>query len=164
MSVTADPSVRKSITVATSVARAFEVFTAEFDSWWPRSHHIGKSPMTHAWIEGVDGGRCYTSQEDGTECDWGKVLAWEPPHRLVIAWMIAADWSFEPDMSKTTEVEIRFTATDDGRTRVDLEHRFFERMPGGDQMRQGVSAPGGWGSLLDLYAAKADGVPRATPV
>ena len=73
--------VRKTITVKATAERAFEVFTADFDSWWPRSHHIGKSPMKRSIIEEKLGGRCYTEQEDGTECDWGQVLAWEPPRR-----------------------------------------------------------------------------------
>ncbi|PYR35931.1 MAG: ATPase [Acidobacteria bacterium] len=90
-------AVRKTITVQTSPQRAFHVFTAEYDSWWPRSHHIGKSPMKRAIIEGRAGGRCYTEQEDGTDCDWGSVLVWDPPHRLVIAWQIDGKWQFEPD-------------------------------------------------------------------
>ncbi len=151
-------TVQKSITVAASPQRAFEVFTAGFDSWWPRSHHIGKSPMTQAVMDGFVGGRCYSRQEDGTECDWGQILAWEPPFRLVIAWMITEAWGYQPDLSKSSEVEIRFTALSDGGTRVDLEHRGFERMgPGGAIMRTMVEAPGGWGSLLQMYAARFAG-------
>ncbi|HUQ99521.1 MAG TPA: SRPBCC family protein [Gemmatimonadaceae bacterium] len=149
--------VRKSITVNTSPERAFEVFTTDFDSWWPRSHHIGKSPMTKAIIEGKKGGRCYAEQEDGGESDWGSVLLWEPPRRFVIAWLIAANWQFEPDASKASEVEIRFTPEAGGRTRVDLEHRYFERMTSGAaEMRAGVSAEGGWGTLLEAFAARAE--------
>src|SRR2546423_6570595 len=85
-------AVRKSVTVNATPKEAFQVFTEDFDSWWPRSHHIGKSPMKKAIIEGHRGGRCYTEQEDGTQCDWGSVLAWEPPRRLLIAWQIAANW------------------------------------------------------------------------
>jgi len=153
-----DTPVRKSITVKATPARAFEVFTAGMDSWWPRSHHIGKSPMTRAIIEGRVGGRCYTEQADGTECDWGTVLVWEPPHRFVMAWQITAtDWQYEPDLAKSSEVDVRFTPVGDGTTRVDLEHRLFSRYgPAGDVMRTAVSAPTGWSGLLDLFAAEAE--------
>jgi uncharacterized protein YndB with AHSA1/START domain len=86
MTSVADTSVKKSVTVNASVEHAFAVFTAEFDTWWPRSHHIGKSPMKQAIIETRAGGRCYTTQEDGTECDWGRILEWDPPHRFLLAW------------------------------------------------------------------------------
>ncbi|MGH9140078.1 MAG: SRPBCC family protein [Vicinamibacterales bacterium] len=157
MTSVADASVRKSITVNTSVERAFEVFTSGFDGWWPRSHHIGKSPMTAAIIEPGVGGRCYTRQEDGTDCDWGRILEWDPPHRFVMAWQITHEWGYQPDLAKSSEVEIRFTPQPDGGTRVDLEHRHFERMgPAGDTMRVGVSGPGGWPALLELFKARAE--------
>lgn len=157
MTIDADGSVHRSVTVAASPEHAFEVFTADFDSWWPRSHHIGKSPMKRALIEGHLGGRCYSEQEDGTDCPWGQVLVWEPPHRFVIAWQINAQWGYEPDVARSSEVEIRFTDVGDGRTRVDLEHRGFERMgEGGEAMRAGVDAEGGWGSLLDVYAKRVE--------
>ena len=146
----------KSVTVKASAARAFDVFTLGLDSWWPRSHHIGKSPMKTAMIEPRAGGRCYSEQEDGTECDWGRVLIWEPPRRFVMAWQINPDWTYQPDLSKSSEVEIRFTSLPDGTTRVDLEHRHFERHgAGGEKMRKGVDSPGGWSDLLGLYAARA---------
>lgn len=149
--------VRKSIKVKASVERAFRVYTEGYDSWWPRSHHIGKSPMKKAIIEMRKGGRCYTEQEDGTECDWGTVLVWEPPHRLVMAWQITHEWGYEPDLSKSSEVEIRFTPEAGGYTRVDLEHRHFERHgAGGESMRKGVDAPNGWTGLLQMYAAKVE--------
>ena len=149
--------VEKSITVRASVERAFEVFTSGFDSWWPRSHHIGKLPMKRAVIEGRVGGRCYTEQADGTDCPWGAVLAWDPPRRFVVSWQITPEWQYEPDLAKASEVEIRFTPVGDGQTRVDLEHRHFERMgAGGAVMRTGVGAPGGWGTLLDLFAAQIE--------
>ena len=148
--------VQQSITVNATREHAFTVFTEGFDRWWPRTHHIGKSPMKEATIEGRTGGRCYTTQVDGTECDWGRVLEWEPPNRLLLAWMITHEWGYEPDVTKASEVEITFTPVAGG-TRVDLEHRHFERMgPGGDTMRTGVGGPGGWSGLLDLFKAKAE--------
>jgi len=147
--------VRKTITVNATVDRAFEVYTKGFDTWWPRSHHIGKSPMKKAIIEPKAGGRCYSEQVDGTECDWGRILEWEPPTRLLMAWQIMPEWGYQPDLSKASEVEIRFTPVGDGQTRVDLEHRHFERMgPGGASMRTAVDGQMGWGELLTLFADK----------
>ncbi len=156
-SPTQDTAVRKSVTVRAGVERAFEVFTAGFDSWWPRSHHIGKSPMTRAVIEGRVGGRCYNEQTDGSDCPWGRVTAWEPPKRFTIAWMISPQWQYEPELAKASEVEIVFTPEANGLTRVDLEHRNFSRMGAGwETMRDGVGAEGGWGSLLQLFAAEVE--------
>jgi uncharacterized protein YndB with AHSA1/START domain len=150
--------VRKSITVKASPERAFEVFTAELDSWWPREHHIGKSPMKKCIVEGKVGGRCYTEQMDGTDCDWGSVLVWEPPRRFVMAWQITLAWEFEPDLAKSSEVEVRFTALGDGRTRVDLEHRHLGRHGAGfEGMRTAVDSPNGWGGTLERFAARAEG-------
>ena len=151
-------AVRKTITVQTSPERAFHVFTAEYDSWWPRSHHIGKSPMKRAIIEGRAGGRCYTEQEDSTDCDWGSVLVWDPPHRLVIAWQIDGKWQFEPDLAKSSEVEVRFTAEPGGRTRVDLEHRHLDRH-GVDAaaIRTAIDSPNGWGGLLQMFVDRVEG-------
>lgn len=147
--------VRKSVTVKASADRAFKVFTEGFDTWWPRTHHIGKSPMKKAIVEGRVGGRCYSEQTDGTDCDWGQVLAWEPPSRLVIAWQINHKWGYEPILANSSEVEVRFTPLADGSTRVDLEHRYFERHgEGWENIRMSVDSPGGWGMLLDLYVTK----------
>ncbi|HET6266924.1 MAG TPA: SRPBCC family protein [Acidobacteriota bacterium] len=158
--ITVEPTiqpVRRSITVKASPERAFRVYTAEYDSWWPRTHHIGKSPMKKAILECRAGGRCYSEQEDGTECDWGKVLTWEPPVRFVIAWQITHEWGYEPDLSKSSEVEIRFTPLSDGTTRVDLEHRHLERHgAGAASMRKAVDSEGGWGTLLNLYTQQIE--------
>jgi Activator of Hsp90 ATPase homolog 1-like protein len=148
--------VRKSVTVQASVDKAFRVFTEGIDTWWPRTHHIGKSPMTKGVIEGFAGGRCYSEQADGTDCDWGKILVWEPPSRFVMAWQVTHTWGYEPDLAKASEVEVRFTPEPDGSTRVDLEHRYFERHgEGWEVMRTSIDSPGGWGGLLALYSAKA---------
>jgi hypothetical protein len=123
------------------------------DSWWPREHHIGTAPMKRTVMEQRVGGRCYTEHADGSESDWGQVLVWEPPRRFIMAWLINANWKYDPDLSKASEVEVRFTEQSDGTTRVDLEHRNFERMgEGGTNMRMMVDAPGGWGGLLERYA------------
>ena len=158
----AGESVRRTIRVNAPAARAFKVFTHEFDSWWPRSHHIGKSKLKRAIMEERVGGRCYSEQVDDVECDWGTVLAWDPPRRLVFAWQINADWTYQPDLAQSSEVEITFTQAPDGFTDVVLEHRHFERHgAGASATRAVVSAEGGWGTLLQLYAARAEGRPAA---
>jgi uncharacterized protein YndB with AHSA1/START domain len=147
--------VRKSITVKAHADRAFRAFTEGVDTWWPRAHHIGKSPMKRCIIEGRAGGRCYSEQVDGTECDWGRILAWEPPSRFVMAWQITPAWQYEPDLANSSEVEVRFTPLDDGSTRVDLEHRHFERHGAGAEiMRTALDAPNAWSGLLELFSAQ----------
>lgn len=149
--------VRTSITVKATPRRAFQVFTEGFDTWWPRDHHIGKVPMKRAIIEGRVGGRCYSEQVDGTDCPWGSILVWEPPHRFVMAWQISGEWQYEPDLAKSSEVEVRFTAEGEGFTRIDLEHRNFERLgSGAEKMRTAVGSPNGWGGLLKLFAGRVE--------
>src|SRR5262245_7489451 len=149
--------VRKSVSVRASAEHAFKVYTEGFDTWWPRTHHIGKSPLQKAVIELRGGGRCYGLSIDGTECDWGTVLVWDPPHRLVLAWQITHEWGYEPDLAKASEVDVRFTAEPGGRTRVDLEHRHFERHgAGGASMRTAVDSTGGWATLLELFKARVE--------
>jgi uncharacterized protein YndB with AHSA1/START domain len=148
--------VRKSIRVKASPERAFRVFAQQMDTWWPKTHHIGNSPMKGIVVEGRPGGAIYTEQEDGTQCPWASVVIWEPPHRFVFAWQVSPEWQYEPDLSKCSEVEVLFTATDDGMTLVELEHRNMQRHGGACQrMREQVGAEGGWGSILELFAAKA---------
>jgi uncharacterized protein YndB with AHSA1/START domain len=152
-----DASVKKSVTVKASPEHAFKIFTDDFDTWWPRSHHIGKKPMVKAVIETRAGGRCFGREADGVECQWGTVTAWEPPLRLVIAWHIAPGFQvIDVDPAKSSEVEIRFTPEPDGMTRVDLEHRHLERH-GADfeKLRAGVAGPGGWSGLLQMFGRAA---------
>lgn len=149
--------VRKSVRVRANAERAFRVFTKDMGSWWPRTHHIGKSPMTGIVIEGRPGGTIYSDQEDGTKCPWGTVLVWDPPRRLVFAWQVTPTWQFEPDLEKCSEVELLFTPADDGTTLVELEHRHFEKHGTGHaQMRDTVNGDGGWGTLLSLYAQQTE--------
>lgn len=120
-------AVRTFVTVNVSPERAFRRFTAGIDAWWPREHHAGPSPMRRIVVEGGVGGRCYTEQEDGTELDWGTVLVWDPPRRLVLAWRIETDGHAAPVVGRPSEVEVAFTPAGDGGTRVELEHRRLER-------------------------------------
>ena len=149
--------VKKSVTVKASAAKAFDVFTSGFDTWWPRSHHIGESPLATAVIEAGVGGRCYGRSVDGSETVWGRVTAWEPPRRFVFAWLITPEWKCQSDLAQASEVEVTFTPLAGGGTRVDLEHRHFERHgAGAEAMRKGVDSEGGWGALLQMFAGVAD--------
>ena len=151
--------VRKTIRVRANAARAFQVFTEGFDSWWPRSHHIGKLPMVRAVLDGRVGGRCYSIQSDGSECPWGRIVEWDPPRRFVMAWLIDGEWKYEPDSSRCSEVEVTFTPMPDNTTVVELEHRAFDRMiSNGHKMRWGVSQEGGWGGLLQLFQSTLESV------
>jgi uncharacterized protein YndB with AHSA1/START domain len=147
--------VRKSLTVKTDAAHAFEVFTRRIGSWWPHSHSVGSSPQKNVVLEPRAGGRWFEIGEDGSECSWGKVLAWEPPARLLLAWQLNGDWKYDPDLM--TEVEVTFTTLAPDLTRVDLEHRNLERF--GDKMepvRTAIDSEGGWTQLLKLYAQSAE--------
>ena len=147
--------VRKSVSVKATPERAFAVFTQRFDAWWPRSHSIGESPLKEAVIEGRVGGRWFGRLENGTDAEWGEVLVWEPPSRVLLAWRIGANWQYDPDL--LTEVEVTFTPEAGGATRVELEHRHLERMgDGAEGMRASFESDGGWLGLLKLYAALAD--------
>lgn len=151
-----DVLVRKSITVAASPDRAFRVFTEGMSSWWPLvSHHIGKVDATDAVVEPFTGGRWFERGADGSTCDWGRVLSWEPPHRLVLSWEISADW--QHDASLQTEVEVRFIA-EGSSTRVELEHRLQRFGDRAEEMRGIFDSPGGWTGLLQAFA---DRVARA---
>jgi hypothetical protein len=149
--------VQKSVTVKAGIDHAFRVFTEGFDTWWPRSHHTGDAPLATAVIEGREGGRCYGRSIDGAEWQWGRVTRWEPPTRFVFAWMLNSEWKADPDPAHWSEVEVRFTSQPDGGTRVDLEHRHFERHgQSAPLVRAGVDSPEGWGGLIALYAAEAE--------
>ena len=149
-------SVRKTLTVETSAERAFRVFTEEHGVWWPlATHHIGKLPARTVIIEPAQGGRWYEQGEDGSECDWGRVLVWDPPHRLVLAWQLTADWQFDP--SFVTEVELRFFPESDRRTRVEFEHRNLEAYGAKtDTVREMVGAPDGWPTILEKFVGFAN--------
>ena len=151
------PDISGKITVSVPVEQAFQVFTSSFGTWWPREYHIGQAEMAEAILEPGEGGRWYERGTDGSECDWGRVLVWDPPHRLVLAWQITHEWGYEPDLAKASEVDVRFTAESGGGTRVDLEHRHFERHgAGGTSMRTAVDSSGGWGGLLEMFRARAE--------
>jgi uncharacterized protein YndB with AHSA1/START domain len=147
--------VRRSVEVKADIERAFEVFTARIGSWWPPSHTIGKGKLKTAVIEPRAGGRWYGEDEDGATTDWGHVLAFERPRRVLLAWQISGDWRFDPEL--ITEVEVNFTAVTANLTRVELEHRHLERLGDkAEEIRAIFESPNGWGAIMDLYAAAAN--------
>jgi uncharacterized protein YndB with AHSA1/START domain len=145
-------AVRQSVVVNAAPERAFEVFTARMASWWPlATHALGPQPVVDAVVEPRAGGRWYERSADGSECDWGRVLAWEPPHRVVLSWELNADYA--PDPTIRTEVEVRFIADREGATRVELEHRRLEAYGARtDEMRGSFGSEGGWPGLLHRLA------------
>ncbi len=146
--------VRTSIVVEASQERAFEVFTAEIGSWWPADKHILAGELAEMEFEPRVGGRIIDRAVDGSESCWARVLAYEPPDRLVFSWDISLRWQIESDADKTSEVEVRFIAEGEERTRVELEHRALERHgEGWEAMRDAVGSPNGWGDGLRSFAA-----------
>ena len=147
--------VRKSVRVGAQPQRAFKIFTDGMGRWWPKSHHIGAADLDALVIEPKAGGRWYERGVDGSECDVGRVLVWEPPARLVLAWQLTADFKF--DAGLITEVEVRFIAEGANATRVELEHRNLERYgerAGG--FRTTIDSPEGWSGLLQLFKQTAE--------
>lgn len=150
-----DVAVHKSITVDAPVDKAFDVFTKDIGSWWPPEHHLLQGELAEMVFEPYAGGRVYDRAKDGTESAWARVLAFEPPHRVVLSWDISLDWQIETDPAKTSEIEVRFLAEDEHRTRVELEHRNLERHgPGWESMRDAVGSDGGWPVGLKRFAAR----------
>lgn len=148
-------TVRKRLEVDAPCAHAFHVFTSEFDSWWPPSHHIGKADLLAAVIEPIAGGRWYEKGVDGTECDWGRVLVYDPPSRLVLSWHLNGQWVYDPDEARASEIDVRFIPDGDDRTIVEFEHRHIERAEFAENLRAGVDSPQGWSGLLAGFAERA---------
>jgi uncharacterized protein YndB with AHSA1/START domain len=145
-------SVTKTVTVNASQERAFTVFTEKFFTWWPKAHHIGDADLADAIIEPKVGGRWFERGVDGAECDWGVVLAYDPPARVVLSWHLQGDWEYNPDPAKASEVEVAFIKETDSRTRVELHHRHIERHDMPEKVVAGIDSPGGWGGILAGYA------------
>jgi len=134
------------------------VFTAGLTRWWPRTHHIGAAAMKEAIIEPRVGGRWYERGEDGSESEWGKVLHWDPPARVILAWQLDGGWKYNP--ACVTEVEINFTAVDAMQTRVEFEHRHLERLgENAAAVRELLNS--GWGGILELYGKLVAGAEEA---
>lgn len=149
--------VHKSVRVRAPIERAFQVFTEQMETWWPVTHHIGNIPFEAIFVEPRVGGRWYERNRAGDICEWGKVLGWDPPHRVVLSWHVGPghdqpDWVRDPDPAKASEIEVRFTALGAEMTLVELTHSKLERH-GGDyqQLRAIFDGPGAWQGILELF-------------
>ena len=145
--------VRREVGVDRDAEAAFHAFTRELGAWWPGAYTFSGEAFATAEVEPRAGGRWYERDASGSELAWGEVRAWEPPSRLVLSWRVAADRTQEPP-ERASEVEVRFLAEEEGRTRVVLTHRDFARHGGGaETMRTGMASEQGWRLLLDRFAA-----------
>jgi uncharacterized protein YndB with AHSA1/START domain len=146
-------SVRTQIVVEAPIERAFRVFTEDFDKVKPREHNMLGVDIAETVFDPRAGGRIYDRGVDGSECQWARVLAYEPPERVVFSWDISPQWQIETDPERTSEVEVRFTSETQERTRVELEHRKLDRHgEGWESERDTVDSEGGWPLYLQRFA------------
>jgi uncharacterized protein YndB with AHSA1/START domain len=146
--------VRKQIVVAASIDDAFAAFTQRFGDFKPPEHNLLGVPIAETVFEPQVGGHIYDRGSDGSECRWARVLAYEPPNRVVFSWDIGPTWQLETDAEHASEVEVRFTAEAPDRTKVELEHRNIDRHgPGWESLADGVGHDQGWPLYLDRFAA-----------
>lgn len=137
----------RSVVVPLTPERTFELFTARMTDFWPKEHSINSSEIAAVVVEPRVGGRWFERGVDGTECDWGRVAAWDPPGKLVLLWQLGTDWRFTPSLE--TEVEVTFVEDSPGRTRLTLRHRHLERYgEQADEMRASFDSPDGWDGIL----------------
>ena len=154
----AEVSVTKSVVVEVPRVQAFEFFIRQ-EAWWPAAtHHLAEPPGETVTLEPFVGGRWFERGHDGQECDWGTVLVWEPPRRIVVTWQVGPDWAYEPDPAKASEIEVRFLAESQQRTRIEFEHRHLERYAEqAERMRAILDAPAGAAGVLRAYVAGLGG-------
>ncbi len=153
MSPTEAPVVQRHVVVDAPVDKAFAAFVERFGDFKPKEHNLLAAPITTTTFEPRVGGTIVDVAEDGSECRWARVLAYEPPDRVVFSWDISPYWQLEDDPSHASEVEVRFVAETPDRTRVELEHRHLERHgQGWEGVRDGVEGDGGWPLYLARYA------------
>jgi uncharacterized protein YndB with AHSA1/START domain len=153
MSISDPTVVRRQIVVDAPIDQAFAVFTKRFGDFKPPEHNLLGAPITETQFESHVGGHIFDRAEDGSECRWARVLAFDPPDRVVFSWDISPQWQIETDPEHTSEVEVRFIAETPSRTRVELEHRNIDRHgPGWQGVRDGVDNDAGWPLYLARYA------------
>jgi uncharacterized protein YndB with AHSA1/START domain len=158
MTQAADVVVRREVVVEAPIERAFAVFTERFGDFKPREHNMLGVPIAETTFEPKVGGHIYDRGVDGSECRWARVLAFDPPDRVVFSWDISPRWQVEADPGNASEVEVRFVAETAERTRVELEHRHLDRHgPGWESVRDGVAHDEGWPLYLARYAALLTG-------
>jgi uncharacterized protein YndB with AHSA1/START domain len=152
-----DTSVQTQIVVSVPIEHAFAVFTADA-SWKPPEHNLLGVEIAESVFEAHEGGHLYDRGVDGSECRWARILAYEPPKRVVFAWLITPQWHIETDASKASEVEVRFIEEGPERTRVEIEHRNLERHgEGWEGIGDAVGSPGGWPLYLHRFAERVAG-------
>jgi uncharacterized protein YndB with AHSA1/START domain len=148
-------SVQTSIVVDAPIERAFSVFTEGIGTWFPSEYNLLDTEIVERVFEPHVGGQVYDRGADGSECHWARVLAYEPPTRVVISWDISPQWQIESDLEKTSEVEVRFVSDGPDRTRLELEHRNIDRHgEGWEQTRESVGGDGGWPGCLRRFAER----------
>ena len=151
----AQTTIRHSIVVEAPIERAFAVFTDDFGSFKPREHNLLAVEIAETVFEPRVGGQIYDRGIDGSECRWARVLAYEPPDRVVFSWDISPQWQIETDPERTSEVEVRFVFETPERTRVELEHRNLDRHGAGwEGVREGVDSGDGWPLYLRRFAER----------
>jgi uncharacterized protein YndB with AHSA1/START domain len=154
MTNAATTQVHKQIVVEAPIERAFTVFTERFGDFKPKEHNLLGVPIVETFFEPRVGGHIYDRAEDGSECRWARVLAYDPPNRVIFSWDIGPTWQLETNPDNTSEVEVRFVAEGPERTRVELEHRNIDRHgPGFEGVHAGVDGPAGWPLYLERFAA-----------
>lgn len=140
-------AVRRTLCIGVPIEHAFRMLTEKMGTWWPASHHIGQVPFAEIVVEPRAGGRWMERGRNGEECQWGTVLVWDPPKRVVFSWQLQADWKFSPDMARASEVAFTFFAEGPELTRMEFEHRHIERHgKGWENIRKSVE--GGWAGIL----------------
>ena len=145
--------VKRTIHVGVPIEKAFRVFVEKMGQWWPATHHIATEPFNEIVVEQKEGGRWYERDSNGSECEWGRVLLWEPPRRVVLSWHLQPDWKFDADPERASEVALLFVAESAAATRLELEHRYIERHGVGyEKLFAGVDSPGGWTMVLGNFA------------
>lgn len=145
--------VRHHVVVAGTPERAFAAFTQRLGEFKPPEHNLLATPIVSTVLEPRVGGHIIDRGEDGSECQWARVLVFEPPDRLVFSWDIGPTWQLEAP-ENASEVELRFLPDGPGHTRVELEHRHLDRHgPGWPALREGVDGDQGWPLYLQRYAA-----------
>ena len=146
--------VRKEIVVHSPIDRAFDVFTTRFGDFKPPEHNLLGAPLAETVFEPWVGGNIFDRAVDGSECRWARILAYEPPHRVVFSWDISPRWEIVTDPALASDVEVRFFTDTPGRTRVELEHRHIDRHgPEWQAVTDGVDGAEGWPLYLARYAA-----------
>src|SRR5581483_10797356 len=150
-------SVRHSVVVEAPVDKAFAVFTEQFGRFKPPEHNMLGVEIAETVFEPRVGGSLYDRGVDGSECRWARVLAYEPPHRVLLSWDLSPQWQPETDPDRASEWEVRVVAEAPDRTRVEIDHRHIERHGDGwEGVADCVAGDQGWPLYLRRYAEVID--------